>query len=337
MASYTLLANTLRVHEQLLRSRPGVKLSKNDLSKKIRISEKQVDACIQFLRELGYPVLCDVNRWHYSENPEEGFGLVTQDLIPRLKRLPKRNIALLLTLQKGMESIRGTNFWGRVNTFLREQSDDHFLVMDSKLKEVFSFRQRTVQWADPVSFERVAEAVYERKQLRFFYTKLAHPVGEQRTVNPYRMVCMDDIWYLLGFDLKRNAMRTFALTRIENAEQTGLSFERPTEGLVESTLRDAFGMMGRKDDAPTQLVRLQFNAYAATRVRERKWHEDQTELPLPDGGVELCFQLAQLSEVLEWILSWGEHVRVCEPQELVDRLRRRLWKTLALYTPTNPV
>ena len=336
MASYTLLANTLRVHEQLLKSRPGVKLSKLDLSKKIKISEKQVEACIQFLRELGYPVVCDVNRWHYSENPEEGFALVTQDLIPRLKRLPKRNIALLLTLQKGMEAIRGTHFWGRVHTFLRDQSDDHFLVMDSKLKEVFSFRQRTVRWADPASFERVAEAVYERKQLTFFYTKLAHPVGEQRTVNPYRMVCMDDIWYVLGFDLKRHAMRTFALTRIERAEQTGLSFDRPPEGIVENTLHDAFGMMGSKDDTPTQLVRLQFNAYAATRVRERKWHEDQTEIPLPDGGVELCFQLAQLSEVLEWILSWGEHVRVCEPQELVDRLRQRLQRTLALYPSSAP-
>jgi proteasome accessory factor B len=145
---------------------------------------------------------------------------------------------------------------------------------------------------------------------------------------------MDDIWYLLGFDLKRNATRTFALTRIENAEPTGLSFERPLEGIVENMLQDAFGIMGRKDDAPSQLVRLQFNAYAATRVRERKWHEDQTEIPLPNGGVELIFQLGQMSEVLEWILSWGEHVRVCEPQALVERLRERLQKTLALYAPT---
>jgi biotin operon repressor len=334
MASYTLLANTLKVHAHLLKSKPGVKLSKLDLSKKIRISEKQVDACIQFLRELGYPVVCDVNRWHYSENPEEGFGLVTQDLIPRLKKLPKRNIALLLTLQKGMESIRGTHFWGRVHGFLRDQGDEHFLIMDSNLKEVFSFRQRTVRWADPTSFERVAEAVYERRQLTFFYTKLAHPAGEHRTVNPYRMVCMDDIWYLLGFDLKRSAMRTFALTRIERAERTGFSFDRPLEGIVEKTLQDAFGIMGRKDDDTTHLVRLQFNAYAATRVRERKWHEDQTEIPLPDGGVELTFQLAQMSEVLEWILSWGEHVRVREPQALVDLLRERLQKTLALYAPT---
>jgi predicted DNA-binding transcriptional regulator YafY len=77
---------------------------------------------------------------------------------------------------------------------------------------------------------------------------------------------------------------------------------------------------------------LQFNAFAATRIRERKWHDSQRETPLPDGGIELSFRLAQLSEVLEWILSWGEHVRVCEPQELIDRLKQRLQTTLAQYS-----
>lgn len=335
MASYTLLANTLKIHKHLLKSRPGVKLSKLDLSKKVRISEKQVEACIQFLRELGYPVVCDVNRWHYSADPEAGLAQVPEDLIPRLKKLPKRNIALLLTIQRGMESIRGTHFWGKVNEFLKGQNDEHFLVMDSKLREMFFLRQRTVLWKDPTSFENVAEAVYGRRQISFFYTKLAHPIGEQRTVNPYRMVCMDDIWYLLGFDLGRKAMRTFALTRIERVAPTGVTFDRPVEGVVERMLHDAFGIMGRRDDAPLHHVRLQFDAYAATRVRERKWHETQREVPLPDGGVELTLQLAQLSEVLEWILSWGEHVRVCEPEELITRLRNRLQKTMALYAPPS--
>jgi hypothetical protein len=77
-------------------------------------------------------------------------------------------------------------------------------------------------------------------------------------------------------------------------------------------LYDACGMKGRKDGAPLYEVRLQFNASAATRVRERRWHESQTQQPLtPDAELGLTLELAHVSEVLEWILSWGEHVRVC--------------------------
>jgi hypothetical protein len=70
--------------------------------------------------------------------------------------------------------------------------------------------------------------------------------------------------------VKRNAMRTFVLTRIEQAEQTGLSFDRPVEGGGGSMLHDAFGMMARKYGAMPQRVRLQFDAHAATGVRERQ-------------------------------------------------------------------
>jgi predicted DNA-binding transcriptional regulator YafY len=231
-----------------------------------------------------------------------------------------------------MESLKGTPFFGQVRALLTKEDQGQLTLMNSQLNEIFSFRRRPVEWADPRCFEQVAEAVYERQQITFYYTKQAHPQGEQRVVNPCHLVCMDDIWYLLAFDIRRQDMRTFALTRIENVERTGLGFEAFDTGVINRLLHDAFGLMGKNSRSTVQTVRLQFNAFAATRIRERKWHDSQRETPLPDGGIELSFRLAQLSEVLEWILSWGEHVRVCEPQELIDRLKQRLQTTLAQYS-----
>lgn len=335
MSSYKLLINTLKVHELLLRSVRGVKLCKPDLAEKVGISEKQVDACIQFLRATGYPAVYHDERWHYSDDPAESFGLVRRDLVPRLKKLSKENIALLLMLKQGMESLKGTPFWGRVTAFFGRENQSQLTLINSQLNEIFSIRRREVEWRDPNSFERVADAVYERKQITFFYTKLAHPRGEQRTVNPCHLVCMDDIWYMLGFDVKRQAMRTFALTRIERVERTGSSFQPLEQETIQSMLHDAFGLMGKKEGVPLHTVRLRFNAFAATRIRERTWHASQEVTPLPDGGIELTLQLGQLSEVLEWILGWAEHVRVCEPPELIKLLRDRLEKTLALYGPST--
>ena len=103
MASFNLLLNALKVHELLLRSRPGVKLSKADLSRRAEISEKQVDSCLEFLRKIGHPVSWDEIRWHYTEASEGELKLMT--LVPRLKTLPSKNIALLLMIQQGMESL----------------------------------------------------------------------------------------------------------------------------------------------------------------------------------------------------------------------------------------
>jgi hypothetical protein len=124
MASFNLLLNALKVHELLLRSRPGVKLSKADLSRRAEISEKQVEYCLNFLRKIGHPFAWDDLRWHESEASEGELQLMT--LVPRLKTLPSKNIALLLMIQQGMDSLKGTPFWASLKILQRAKRRGHF-------------------------------------------------------------------------------------------------------------------------------------------------------------------------------------------------------------------
>ena len=56
-------------------------------------------------------------------------------------------------------------------------------------------------------------------------------------------------------------------------------------------------------------------------VRERIWHPSQKIQELADGGLELTLQLSSLHEIEPWVLSWGEHVRVVGPAELLGGFR----------------
>ena len=71
------------------------------------------------------------------------------------------------------------------------------------------------------------------------------------------------------------------------------------------------------------LVRLRLEGWAGRLAAERRWHATQEVEPLPGGqGVEIRLRLSGLEEVFRWVLSWGEHVEVLEPEELRARVHR---------------
>ena len=77
-----------------------------------------------------------------------------------------------------------------------------------------------------------------------------------------------------------------------------------------------------------------YGADVAARVRERIWHQSQEEKSLSDGSLELTLQVDNLDEVERWVLSWGAHVTVIAPAELVERVREHARQVGRLYERT---
>jgi len=69
-------------------------------------------------------------------------------------------------------------------------------------------------------FETVSRAVLDSQELDFEYKKLGSPRYEVRRVQPYHLGCIEDQWYLCGFDLTREQLRTFALPRMRTVPQS---------------------------------------------------------------------------------------------------------------------
>jgi proteasome accessory factor B len=124
-------------------------------------------------------------------------------------------------------------------------------------------------------------------------------------------------WYLIGRDLDREAMRTYALGRIIDVKLSTRWFERPENFTVERYFAAALGVMNGTEN---HRVRIRFSPLAADHVRDRFWHESQEFVTLADGGLELRLQLADLLEVERLVLQWGGHAEAIEPAELRTRL-----------------
>jgi proteasome accessory factor B len=138
----------------------------------------------------------------------------------------------------------------------------------------------------------------------------------------------ENLWYLIGFDLERQALRTFALPRISAVAVTAKSFERPADFSPEKFFASALGVVGGEGN---HRVVIRFSPEVADRVREREWHESQELRELPDHSLEVSLRLGSLVEVQRWILGWGRAAEAMAPPELCRQLRATVGELVKIY------
>jgi predicted DNA-binding transcriptional regulator YafY len=136
-------------------------------------------------------------------------------------------------------------------------------------------------------------------------------------VRPYHIACIDNHWYVFAFDVKRDAMRTFALTRLRAPEIMQERFAASKNFNLNEYLQGSFNVFKGGDDYE---VVIDFDSWAADLIRERKWHSSQELTELPGRQIRLRMRLNSIEEAERWVLSWGTHATVVRPQALAVRL-----------------
>ena len=178
-------------------------------------------------------------------------------------------------------------------------------------------------------FEVLADAVMTSQTIAFEYLSLRAKKAERRNVEPYHLACISNQWYLLANDLARGDMRTFAVTRIAGPKNLRLGFRRPADFSVSQMLSGSFAAF---EAGKTERVRIRFDAFAARLVAERQWHKSQKIRPLADGNVELAMQVGLAPDLESWILGWGAHAEVLEPEALRAKIRESARRMAGRYS-----
>ena len=78
-------------------------------------------------------------------------------------------------------------------------------------------------------------------------------------------------------------------------------------------------------------IKVRFAPAVARYVCESNWHESQKLTPQKDGGVVAEFQLSDTEEIKRWIMSFGQHAVVQEPESLKEEIVLELNSLLAAY------
>ena len=134
---------------------------------------------------------------------------------------------------------------------------------------------------------------------------------------------MSGVWYLVGFDHLRHALRHFRLERMEGLTLLDKTFQRPADFSI--------AMDERPDDRPI-VVRALFAAAAARWVQEDRSFFAVAEELRPDGLL-VTFRVRQERDLLQWLLGWGALVQVLEPASLRAQIAHEAEALLRHHRP----
>ena len=310
-----------RIHESLSAKRyPNC----GKLARELEVTPKTVQRDIDYMRDqLGLPIDYDASRrgFYYTESV---------NALPTIQVSEGEVLALLVAGQT-LAQYRGTPY--------EKQLKAAFDKLTAGLGDTISFNAGAgltgisfnavgQTETDITLFESLSRALTERRQVEFDYRKPGPQAPERRRVEPYHLAYRDNLCYLVGRDVNKDALRQFALLRITKLKVRNAHYAIPAGFSAEQYFAGAFGAQGGTED---HLVRIRFDASAAFYIRERRWHASQTLKDLADGSVELSMRLATLTEVERWVLSWGTHAEVLEPTTLAGSIISTLKQSMRTY------
>jgi proteasome accessory factor C len=179
------------------------------------------------------------------------------------------------------------------------------------------------------SFQAVAGALLQRRRLQIAYHGRGNDQTSSREISPQRLVHYRDNWYLDAYCHVRNALRSFAVERINSAQ----TLAEPCFDIPDQDLDAHFsGSYGIFAGAPENIAVLRFTSERARWVADERWHPDQQGMTLADGRYELRIPYSGSRELAMDILKHGAEVEVLAPVELREMVRALLADALAQYS-----
>ena len=308
----------LRIHQAL---QSGRHPNASTLAASLEVSSKSIHRDLEFMRDrMELPLEYDPARKGYHYTQEVGN-------FPTLQ-ITEGELFALLVAEKALQQYRGTAFARPLLSAFKKMAaalPDTVSLNIADWEQTISFRTRAEPIVKLETFDTLAKAAAQRKQLQLTYRKPGQKATELRIVDPYHLANINGEWFLFAWCHLRRDIRTFVPARILAAEPTGKTFARPQKFSLEKRLRDSFGVQSGQGIFD---VVLQFNEIAADYIREKRWHESQQLRELRDGGVELRLKLSSLAEVERWVLGWAGNARVIQPLELADSVAQAARKIL---------
>ena len=328
MARGDQLGRQWRIIQTLINSKLGK--SAAQLAEEIECHPRTVYRDLEALQVAGFPI--------YNEKVE-GKGLWSLlDTIKHQIPIPF-SFTELMALYFGSDMLKvfkHTVFYDsleslfkKIKTTLPPESNKYLKSVEQTLhlglkpfKEYGKFRE---------IIHRVNEAAIKKRSIEMVYYTMSRKKESRRKVDPYRIWFFNGTFYLIGFCHKRKEVRIFALDRIKMLHQTKEPFEVPEDFDFEDFVGLSFGVF---QGEPVK-VKVWFAPHVAGYIKEKIWHESQQIQEEDDGSVILEAEVAGTDEIKFWIMSWGSHALVLEPDALRDEIRVEAEETAKRYKRTK--
>jgi predicted DNA-binding transcriptional regulator YafY len=165
----------------------------------------------------------------------------------------------------------------------------------------------------------ILNGLFFRRVIAFDYLGLGKKEPARYLVEPYTLTLHRSSLYLIARPPTSREPITFAIDRLKNVSATDQRFDYPTGYSPEKYFEGCFGIFrGQKDKR--QEVELVFIADQSLHrsLLERQWIKSQKFQVQKDGCLKMSFKVRSLEEVVPWVRSFGNSVKMIKPKIDMD-------------------
>ncbi|NLE58762.1 MAG: WYL domain-containing protein [Planctomycetes bacterium] len=302
-------------------------ISTEDLAKRLEYDKRTVQRDLKVLQGF-FPITYETREhgkrfWRLKGDMFQSGGL----------ELTLTEMLSLFLSQQLLLPLSGTQFGDGLQTAMRkiktqfsEQALRHFDGLDK------AFLIKNLAYHDYTDLDReigiLNIATLDQKVLRVTYRSASRGEDVTSEFHPYGMVLLHSSLYCVGYLKCYDHVRTLKVARIQKLTQLKKTFERPATFSLARHFQGAFGIFQAEE---RQTIRVEFTGWAATNVREIRWHTSQEILSDKAGTVTARFDLDNTVEFKRWILGFGQYARVVSPKEFAEEVRGDLEQALGRY------
>lgn len=292
-------------------------ITAKSLAEKFETCKRTIYRDMQALSESGVPIF---------SMPGQGYSLMDGYFLPPTQFTPEEAVTLLLGsdyVEKNFDStfsIHAETAKDKLESILLPEQQQRV----KELRGTFRFLSGTFlhQKQAPEQLEKqlllLQEAIQKQQCVSFSYRKPNETDKTKRTVNPYGLVNISGIWYIVSYCLLRRQIRHFRLDRMSELQKEQEFFTKPEDFYLPNY---------QPKNNRTHTIHLLFLSTISHKIIEsRYFYIDSYEQK--DDGFHVFLKSRTLDEVFSWILSWGSQVKVLEPTILSKKIREEAKKML---------
>jgi predicted DNA-binding transcriptional regulator YafY len=304
-------------------------LSKKEIIEKIKdvlgesISPSQFDKDIAAMRhEFNAPIAFhNVQKGYYYS--DTGFSLNKFPLTPEEITALDFSTAVLQTLK---HSDLFEQFEGAIDKVISGyrvgrilgKSDGEIIQVEAPLEDAGA------KW-----IEVLYKAIIEKQTLRINYQPFGKEV-KQHIYSPYLLKEYRNRWYIAGYSARAKNAIVLALDRIQYVESAAEAYFNDPGFNGKEYFKYSFGVTHRYTENPGK-VTLSFTPKQAKYILSQPLHHSQKLILDSPEEVQVEIEVYITQDLMMAILSYGDGVKVLQPQSLIDNIKETIDRMKALY------
>lgn len=202
------------------------------------------------------------------------------------------------------------------------------LNISERISNYIHFEKRRPQGTE--NLYGLLHAIQNKVQIKFSYQKFWDDEITRRTAEPYALKEFRNRWYVLANDLKDKKVKSFALDRLSELEITRKKNQLLNDFNVNEHFKYCFGIIGPNEHKPQEVI-LSFDPFQGKYIKTLPLHESQVILKDNEDELLIKLTLFVTHDFFMEILSFGDNVKVIQPESLIAEVKKTYENALKLY------